>query len=544
MIKEHPLVKDLNWRDPDYLPFFHVRMRTLEAIRRDKSGRLLAAHMSHYRNDGAQGIYDFMCDWLLTFDPRNPQKAIMPFIPFTRQCDYIEWLEDVFARKTGGLVEKTRDIGISYMSLAWSVHRWLFHQDQQIAFGSYKQDLVDNIGAPNSLLEKVRMMLRGLPPEFLPQRVVDGNLQTYNENRDAKFMVIQNRENGSTIIGEVGDNIGRGGRSSIYFVDESAHLVRPLKADAALSANTDCPIHMSSVNGPPPNAFAQKRFSGDWEVLTLRWESDPRKDKAWYDAICAKYRQTPWIIASEYGIDYTASQEGILIPFKWVRAAVNAHLDPELGWEATGAKSTALDVADEGGDSNALANIHGNVAVAILEWFDGTTTETARKAYGYASEFGSELFRYDSIGVGAGVKGEVTEITRTRAMAERIPCKGINVGSSGLAGLYKSGKRNKDMFKNLKAQLWWLLRDRFENTYNRITLEQKHIDPMSCISIPDDNDLCLELSSPLRVTDEAGRIQVEPKRQMLKRGIRSTNKADALVMGMAPHKIGKQVGVY
>jgi hypothetical protein len=35
--------------------------------------------------------------------------------------------------------------------------------------------------------------------------------------------------------GEAGDNIGRGDRTTLYFVDEAAFLQRPLLIDAALA---------------------------------------------------------------------------------------------------------------------------------------------------------------------------------------------------------------------------------------------------------------------------------------------------------------------
>ncbi|MDT9693866.1 hypothetical protein Q5762_37205, partial [Streptomyces sp. P9(2023)] len=63
------------------------------------------------------------------------------------------------------------------------------------------------------------------------------------------FMKCINLENGSTITGESGDNIGRGGRKSMYFKDESAHYERPEKIEAALGDNTNVQVDISSVNG-------------------------------------------------------------------------------------------------------------------------------------------------------------------------------------------------------------------------------------------------------------------------------------------------------
>ena len=95
------------------------------------------------------------------------------------------------------------------------------------------------------------------------------------------------------------------------------------------------------------------------------------------------------------------------------------------------------------------------------------------------------------------------------------------------------------MFSNIKAQSWWSLRDRFYKTYRAI----KHGDVY-----PDDELISLssgikeleylkaELSRPRVDYDNNGRVKVESKKDMRKRGIPSPNMADALVMCYAPTK--------
>src|SRR6185503_21380305 len=102
---------------------------------------------------------------------------------------------------------------------------------------------------PKSLFWKARFFMRHLPEEFRAG---------WREQFDAPYMRMKFPESGSYMNGEGGDDIGRGDRTSIYFVDEAAHLTRPLKVDAALSQTTNCRIDVSSVNGPN-NPFAKKR---------------------------------------------------------------------------------------------------------------------------------------------------------------------------------------------------------------------------------------------------------------------------------------------
>jgi phage terminase large subunit len=118
-------------------------------------------------------------------------------------------------------------------------------------------------------------------------------------------------ETGSSITGEAGDNIGRGGRSSIYFIDEAAHVEHGERIDASLASNTDCRIDCSSVSGMT-NSFARRRHGGKVLVFTFHWRDDPRKDDAWYAR--QKEQLDPVTLAAEIDIDYRGSAEGTLIP--------------------------------------------------------------------------------------------------------------------------------------------------------------------------------------------------------------------------------------
>ena len=98
------------------------------------------------------------------------------------------------------------------------------------------------------------MFMEHLPPEL------NGG---YVPWRDAPFMRITIPGTGSIITGEYGDDIGRGDRASIYFLDEAAHVERPELIEASLSQTTNCRIDMSSVRGMN-NPFAKKRWGGPW----------------------------------------------------------------------------------------------------------------------------------------------------------------------------------------------------------------------------------------------------------------------------------------
>lgn len=496
----------IDFKQPDYLPIFQKRFEVIHRLRGNPA--LLQAFKLHYKNNPV----DFINDWGLTYDPRK-KPALMPFILFDKQKEFILWLKDRYEIKEDGLAEKSRDMGFTWLASAFSVWLWLFHEGSKIGWGSRKEQLVDRLGDPDSIFEKIRMFIRYLPKEFQPAG--------YDENKHSNYLKIINPENGSVIAGEAGDNIGRGGRSSIYFKDESAFYERPEKIEAALSQNSDVKIDISTPNGNG-NPFYQKRFSGKIPVFTMSWRDDPRKDDEWYKKQCDTL--DPVTVAQEIDIDYSASIENVCIPAVWVSAAINFDLPKE------GMKFAGYDVADEGGDFFALVKRHGNFVYHVEKWKEGTTTQSTRKVYNSCLADNVDVINYDSIGVGAGAKGEFAELNTN----VRFSINGINSGDSAGMGMYRdTGRTIEDMFLNLRARLWWDMRLRFKRTFE-VKNGLEHHPPEDLISIPNDGELIAELSQPKYLFAENGKIQIEKKSDMKKRGIKSPNKADALMLAFAP----------
>ena len=455
----------------------------------------------------------WIANWVWTYDPRRV-PATIPFDLFPKQAEYLDWLRDRVDQKESGIVEKSRDAGLTWLCGAFAIHRWLFVPGSKIAFGSRKQDLVDRLGDPDSIFEKFRALLRSLPHWMLPKSYSTGYL---------KFL---NNENGNSITGEAGDQMGRGGRSSIYFLDEFAFVERPQRVDAAVSENTDVVIYVSTPNGPG-NSFAKKRFSGRYPVFRIHWTDDPRKTPEWY----AKRKATldPVILAQEIDIDYNASIEGVCIPSAWVQSAINMPLTRVLGLHS---RVAGLDVADEGVNKNVLIIRFGPAVYLIEDWSMGNTTQTAYKARDICHRDRVSLLNYDCIGVGAGVGGTMASVDYLN-----FKIQGINGGDScdDKEWAEFDNRTSKQVFRNLRAQLWWSLRRRFEKTYERANGIADYPDD-ECISIPNHVELIAQLSQPLYRFNDSGLIVLESKIEMKRRGVESPDYADALAYAFAPNR--------
>lgn len=486
---------------------------------------------------------EFIEDWCITYDPRNISKnipPIMPFILFDLQKEFIEFLSDCIDNEENGLAEKSRDMGATWLCCAFSVWLWLFKEGVSIGWGSRKEMYVDTLGDPDSIFEKMRMIIDYLPRWLWPKN--------FNQKDNLSYMKIINPENGATITGEAGDNIGRGGRKTIYFKDESARYVHPESVEAALGDNTNCQIDISTVYGTN-TVFHRRRHAGElWEkgkkiksgitrVFILDWKEHPAKDQLWYDKRRdrAEREGLRALFAQEVDRDSASAVEGVLIPQLWVKAAVDAQKKlPNLKW-GEGAIIAGLDVADEGRDKNSLGIRKGSVLQYLSEWAQGDTGQTANKAVTICKLRKVAELQYDCIGVGAGVKAETN----------RLKSKGIINGhfkivpwNAAKGPLFPEGRvvrgdketpKNKDFFANLKAQAGWKLRSRFEKTYKAVTQSKKY--PVEeLISIPSTlsklHEVVDELSQPTYSTNAQGKIVIDKKPE----GSKSPNLYDSTSM--------------
>lgn len=517
-----------DWKNPDYVEVFRARVDMLQRIR--KTPGAAQALRAHYRENPAQMI----ADWGVTFDPRNADiglPTVIPFIPFPKQVEFIAWDRERWRAREPGLVEKSRDMGMSWLLIAIDCCDALTMQGLAVGYGSRKEEYVDKVGSPKSLFYKARMFLNHIPPEFRGG---------FNDKKHAPHMRITIPDTGSVITGEAGDNIGRGDRTSRYRVDEAAFLERPELVDAALSNTTRYRLDLSSVNGMG-NPFAQKRHGGKIKVFVFDWKDDPRKDQAWYDTMVEQL-DNPVVVAQEIDRNYSASAEGIVIPNEWVQAAIDAH--KRLGIEPTGARIGAMDVADEGKDKNAFASRKGILLDFLTQWSGkgSDIMESVATAFNHADDLGLREFRYDADGLGAGVRGDA------RTLNESRPGRHITVhafrGSGEVihpdkqvenAAGQRNGRTNKDYFANYKAQAWWALRMRFQRTY-RYVVKGIKCDIDEIISIPRELDclkqLELELSQPTYSLNGTGKILIDKAPD----GTRSPNLADAVMEVYAPVK--------
>jgi len=255
------------------------------------------------RRKARQDPVFFINKYLKTFDPRpSAPEHHLDFTLYDYQVSYIHEL--VAAIKSGKdidlLVEKSRDMGISWVTLAVFVWFWLFEAGFAAHLGSRIQDYVDD-GTAKSLFWKIEYMLRNIKDtQLLPEG--------FDTRTHRTFMKLKNPENGNEITGEAASsNFSRGGRYTVVLLDEGGFWRDFESAWTAAGDSTQCRVLVTTPPNVPSYAKAI-RFSGKVKVLTYLWRLHPLKDEAWYAR--QQQRRTEEEMLHEIDISWEYSKSG------------------------------------------------------------------------------------------------------------------------------------------------------------------------------------------------------------------------------------------
>ena len=242
--------------------------------------------------------------WLENFCwVHNPHKtpSQIPVYPYPFQKDLIFWLVDHIKNNKDGLIEKSRE-----MTVTWSVllvFQWLWQfgdSGNDYLLGSETADDVYKNGDPRALFSKLRYNLIRQPPYLLPIG--------FDINKHYGYMKLVNPVTESAIVGESNNlDFSRNSRQSAILYDEFAFWRHTDEfAWEAGSDTSKTKIAVSTANGKN-NYFYKLRDKqiGNIDVLRLHWKLHPEKNDKWYKE--QKKRRSKADLAREVDIDYSAS---------------------------------------------------------------------------------------------------------------------------------------------------------------------------------------------------------------------------------------------
>jgi phage terminase large subunit len=250
-----------------------------------------------------------------------------------------------------------------------------------------------------------------------------------------------------------------------------------------------------------------------WATMTVACTDSSQATEKYVQQMEDKWGKDSNVYSVRVLGEFPKDDDDCVIPRHLMESAIDRDIiiagDDKVVW--------GLDVARFGSDKSALCIRKGRSIVGKIETWQGKDTMQIAgiikakydKVENYPAEKPSEIM-VDSIGIGAGV------VDRLREMG--LPARGVNVAESASVDM---------LYSRLRDELWFSARDFFDK---------------KDVTMTNDEDFIEEMCSVKYAYTSLGKLKVESKDEMKKRGLPSPDLADAFCLTLAYESIGGNDG--
>jgi hypothetical protein len=426
--------------------------------------------------------------FVYTYNPRKT-PSVVPFITYPYEDKLILELVARIRDQKDYLIDKSRDMGVTWCVIAVLTWFWQFGGEGfDFLVGSRKEQYIDVVGNMDTLIEKMRFILRNQPKWMLPEG--------FDWKAHSNYMKIINPVSKATVTGEAtNNNFSRGGRRRAIFFDEFAFWEVDEAAWRASADSTNCRIVVSTPNGLS-NQFAKLRFSNSIDYTSLHWKLHPEKDQAWYENECRRRNNDSVEIARELDINYEGSESGIL--FRWEELRSGVSNQPLMTMDRV---VVAIDPAGEG-DDEAVIYVGNNGNIVERKFFKKSSAEVL------AAECVMLIRKYKAqVMIGDAIGNDVLAVVSTLLGDSRNRVKIVAVKNSEKAS-------DPVKFYNRRAEVYYTASQQIKG---------------GLVQVDDDHTLMTQLNAT-HYTTKDGRLILEPKEKIREAVGGSPDRADAWVL--------------
>jgi hypothetical protein len=247
-------------RDPGENALF--RLALLRACKED--GPTRRAAIKACREDCLFYINSFVCQ----YNPSRLGREVGPFVTWPRQDELVLWILDHVRRGRDGLIEKSRDVGASWLNLIVEDWACSFHDWKKFLNISHTEDAVDRGDDPGSLFWKISFVHDHRPLWLLPAQPV-------KKKMGFVYPATNSRVTGAATT----ERSGVGDRGPI-FLDEFSKQRNDFDI-LGQTADTGSRIFNGTHYGTG-TAFYELSRRPDLDKFVLHWSHHPEKARGLY----------------------------------------------------------------------------------------------------------------------------------------------------------------------------------------------------------------------------------------------------------------------
>lgn len=317
----------------------------------------------------------------------------------------------------------------------------------------------------------------------------------------------------------------------LFIVDEASGIADPIMEAILGTLSGENNKLLMCGNPTRTSGSFFDAFHSDRSIFcchTISSLDSPRTNKQNIESLIRKYGEDSNVVRVRIKGEFPAQEDDVFISLSLIEHCCMLNLAEDIPISRI---SFGVDVARYGSDETVIAqNVGGAVTFPAifsgqsLMATTGKIVQLYRKAIiDYPTYRGMIYVIIDDCGLGGGVTDRLEEVKREEKLSRMVI---ISVNEAGrvpddsVSG--ESKTKASDVYNDMTTYLW--------GTVKELLLSEK-------LSLQNDNELVAQLSCRKYRLTSRGKIQLESKDEMKKRGITSPDRADAVALSCFEKKL-------
>lgn len=318
----------------------------------------------------------------------------------------------------------------------------------------------------------------------------------------------------------------------LFIVDEASGVAEPIMEAilGTLSGDNNKLLLCSNPTKTSGTFYDSHTVDrADYRVHRVNSMETERTNKKNIESLIRKYGKDSNVVRVRVYGEFPKQEDDVFMPISLVEAAVDLELfktEEEEKKHQVQSINIGVDVARFGDDETVIATKLDNLALPLqvrhgqdLMATVGDTLRLSRRLHEKYPMVKHVIVKIDDTGLGGGVTDRLKEIKRYESLDWLI------IIPANFASKVPKGVKDSNYYDDIVTYMWSVVRDLMQE---------------SCIKLPDDSDLVGQMTTRKYFIQSNGKIRLESKKAMKERGVKSPDRADAVVLACMPVIINKK----
>lgn len=317
----------------------------------------------------------------------------------------------------------------------------------------------------------------------------------------------------------------------LFIVDEASGVADPIMEAVLGTLSGENNKLLMCGNPTRTSGTFYDAFNADralYKCHTVSSADSPRTNKQNIESLIRKYgRDSNVVLVRVFG-EFPKQEDDVFIMLSLIEHCCMLDLPEDIPIKRI---SLGVDVARYGDDETVIAlNVGGNITLPVMFRGQSLMTTVGKVVQQYRSIIaayptyrGKIYVNIDDCGLGGGVTDRLEEVKREEKL-NRMVIVPVNAAARVPDEVVVDGEKVKaaDIYDNMTTYLW--------GTVKELLIAEE-------ISLQNDNELVAQFSCRKYRLTSRGKMQLESKEEMKKRGISSPDRADAVALSCYERKM-------